>query len=273
MNNYNSYSNFNSSYIKNLNTNSFKLLLTKNKLNMKTLTKITVLLLVLFTTSSCFMEGITGIKGNRNVVSEDRTISNDFDVIKVQQGINLYLTQGNSTELNVEADENIIDLLITEVKNNELKVYFEKNVYRAKARNVYLTTNTISKIKTSSGASVKSENTLQIRTLDLDSSSGSSIKIYVNADEISSEASSGANIDIYGKTESFSANASSGSSIDADELKSIDAYAKASSGAHINVNVTGKLTANASSGGDIDFEGNPTSVNKDTSSGGSVSGS
>ncbi len=238
---------------------------------MKTLTKITAILVILFTTSSCFMESVTGIRGNGNVVSEDRTLNSEFDAIKVQQGINLYITQGSVADLNVEADENILDLLITEVKNGELKIYFDKNVYRAKERNVYLTINKISKIKASSGASVKSENTLQVSSLDLDSSSGSSIKVYVNADEISSEASSGANIDIYGETESFSANASSGSSIDADELKSIDAYAKASSGAHINVNVTGKLTANASSGGDIDFEGNPTHVNKDTSSGGSVS--
>jgi len=240
---------------------------------MKTLIKITAIFVILFTTSSCFIDGMTGIRGNGNVISEDRNINSDFDVIKVQQGINLYLTQGNSTELNVEADENILDLLITEVKNGELKVYFDKNVYRAKARNVYLTTNTISKIKTSSGASVKTENTLQVNSLDLDSSSGSSIKIYVNAEEVTSESSSGADIDIYGKTQTFSANASSGSSIDAGKLETVDAYAKASSGANIDVNVSGKFTANASSGGDIDFEGNPTNVDKDTSSGGSVSGS
>ncbi len=229
--------------------------------------------MVLFTTTSCFMDGLTGIRGNGNIISEDRTIHSDFDVIKVQQGISLYLTQGNSTTLNVEADENILDLLITEVKNNELKVYFEKNVYRAKARNVYLTTKDISEIRTSSGASVKSENTLHVNALDLNSSSGSSIKVYVNGTEISSEASSGANIDIYGKTTNFSANASSGSSIDADKLETVDAYVKASSGASIDVNATGKLTAKASSGGAIDFVGNPTNVNKDTSSGGSVSGS
>ncbi len=240
---------------------------------MKIVTKITVILLLLFTTSSCFLDGITGIIGNGNVISEDRTISSNFDVIKVQQGINLYLTQGNKTEINVEADENILDLLITEVKNGELKVYFDKNVNRAKKRNVYLTTNTIAKIKTSSGASVKSENTLQVTSLDLDSSSGSSIKIHVNATEITSESSSGSDIDIFGNTETFSANASSGSSIDADELEAVDVYAKVSSGANINVNVTGKLTAKASSGGDIDYEGNPKDVNKDTSSGGSVSGS
>jgi hypothetical protein len=240
---------------------------------MKTLTKITALFLLLISTTSCFMDGITGIKGNRNVVSEDRTISSDFENIKVQQGINLYITQDNSTEIKVEADENIIDLLITEVQNNELKIYFEKNVYRAKARNVFLSTGNIKKIRASSGASVKSENTIQTNSLDLDASSGSSMKIYVNAEEVTTEASSGANINVYGKSTTFSGRASSGSGIDADELESVDAYTKASSGANINVNVTGKLTAKASSGGDIDYEGNPTSVNKDTSSGGSVSGS
>ncbi len=239
---------------------------------MKTLTKIIAILVILLTTSSCFVDGIMGIRGNRKVVSEDRTISSNFDVIRVQQGIHLYLTQDNSTNIEVEADENIIDLLITEVKNNELKVYFDKNVYKAKARNVYLSTDDISRIKTSSGAHVKSENTLRVSTLDLDASSGSSIKVYVHADEVTSESSSGANIDVFGKTKLFSARASSGSSIDADELETIDAYAKASSGADINVNVSGKLTAKASSGGDIDYEGNPKDINKNTSSGGSVSG-
>jgi hypothetical protein len=241
---------------------------------MKTILKYTAILLVLCTTTtSCFMDGITGIKGNRNVVSEDRSIDSDFETIKVQQGITVFLTQEDATELKVEADENIIDLLITEVRDNELKIYFEKNVYRAKARNVYLTTNSISNIKTSSGASVKSENSIQTSKLSLRSSSGSSIRVSVNAEEVTSDASSGANIRIEGKTNSFSASASSGSSIDADKLESTNAYSKASSGANIDLNVTGTLTAKASSGGDIDYEGSPSDVNKNTSSGGSVSGS
>jgi hypothetical protein len=76
----------------------------------------------------------------------------------------------------------------------------------------------------------------------------------------------------FGKSQMFSANSSSGSSINAKELKTVSARAKASSGANIDVNVTGKLTANASSGGDIDYEGSPETVDKNTSSGGSVSG-
>ena len=240
---------------------------------MKALTKITAMLLLLISTTSCFVDGFTGIKGNRNVVSEDRTISDNFDEIKVQQGIQLFITQDNTTKIKIEADENIIDLLITEVKDNELKIYFEKNVNKAKSRNVYLTANEISKIRTSSGAMIKTENTLETNTLELDSSSGSSIKVTVNASEIISSSSSGSNIHVYGKTKSFSASASSGSSIDADKLETINTTAKVSSGANIDVNVSGKLVAKASSGGSIDYEGNPTEVNKDTSSGGSVSGS
>ena len=243
---------------------------------MKTLIKITVLittyLLILFTTTSCFVEGMTGIKGSNVVVSEERTISSNFETIDVQQGINVYVTQGNSTSISVEADDNIIDLLVTEVKNNELKIYFEKNVYKAKAKNVFLTASTINQIKTSSGALVKSENTIQTNTLDLDSSSGSSIKIRVSANEVISETSSGSNMKIEGKTTKFSASSSSGSSINASNLKTVDAYAKASSGAQIDVNVSGELRAKASSGGDIDYEGNPSKIDKDTSSGGSVSG-
>lgn len=240
---------------------------------MKSLIKLTTFLLLLVTTTSCFMDGLTGIKGNGEVVSEDRTISSNFNEIKVQQGIQVYITQGNSTELKVEADENIIDILRTEVKNNKLNIYFDKNVYKASSRKVYLTTSDISKIETSSGASVKTENTIETTILELDSSSGSAIKMYVNADEISSSSSSGATINIYGKSKEFSAMASSGSSIDADKLETINATAKVSSGANIDLNVSGKLIAKASSGGDIDYEGNPTEVNKDTSSGGSVSGS
>lgn len=240
---------------------------------MKTLIKLTTLLLLLVTTTSCFMDVLGGIKGNGEVVSEDRTISSNFSEIIVQQGIQVYLTQGNSTSLKVEADENILDILRTEVKNNQLKIYFDKNVYKASSKNVYVTANNITKIETSSGAAVKTENTIDTKSLNLDSSSGSYIKIYVNADNISSSSSSGAGIHIYGKSKQFSASASSGSSIDADKLETINTTAQASSGANINVNVTGKLTANASSGGDIDYEGSPTQINKNTSSGGSISGS
>ena len=131
---------------------------------MRTLLKITLMFFLLFSTTSCWLDNF-GIQGNRNVVSEHRKILSDFDAISVSQGITVYLTQGSDLDLTVEADENIIDILVTEVEGDMLKIYFEKNVNRAKARNVYLTVDKISQIKTTSGSHVKTDGIFKSKSI------------------------------------------------------------------------------------------------------------
>lgn len=232
--------------------------------------KLTLLLLLLVSTTSCFFDGF-GIQGNRNVVSEDRKISSDFEGLKVSEGITVYLSQGNNVDLSVEADENIIDLLVTEIKGDVLHIYFDKNVSRAKARNVYLTMNKIDEIKTSSGAHVRSEHELKSKTLVLKSSSGSSMKIELEAQEVEGHTSSGADMRISGTAESFQGSASSGSQIHARDLTTDKSNVDVSSGAGIYIHVEDELTAHASSGGHINYDGNPKVLNKSKSSGGSIS--
>jgi len=238
---------------------------------MKAFTKVLALTVLFFSTTSCFIDNFTGVKGNGNVISENRKIDADFDAIKVSQGIELQLTQSEDFSLNVEADENIMDLLKTEVKGNTLYVSFEKNVYRATSRKVYLSKAIINSLATSSGAHIVSENNLKSENLDLDASSGSFIKVKTTAHFVQCETSSGASMKVSGVTKSFKVSASSGSTIHADDLESENTTAKVSSGANIDVYASESLTAKASSGGDIDYAGNPKVINKDTSSGGSVS--
>lgn len=235
---------------------------------MKT-TKFAILLLILVTSTSCMFDGF-GIRGNGNVVSEDRKISSDFTEIKVSQGINVYLTQGNDIDLSVEVDENILDLLVTEVEGDVLKIYFDKNVNHA-TKNVFLTATKINSIRTSSGAHVKGENTIKTKSISLKSSSGSSMKLELNADNVEGSTSSGADMRLSGITRTFDGDASSGSRIDADNLQSEISKADVSSGANIDVHASEEITAHASSGGDIDYSGNPKTVAKSKSSGGSIS--
>ncbi|MCF6280443.1 MAG: DUF2807 domain-containing protein [Flavobacteriaceae bacterium] len=232
-------------------------------------TKITVLLLILITATSCMVGGF-GIQGNGDVISEDRNISSDFTAIKVSQGIQVYLTQGNNVDLSVEADENIMDLLVTEVEGDVLKIYFDKNVNRA-TKNVYLTAVDINNIKTSSGAHVKGKGVIKTTSLTLNSSSGSGLNLEINADNVDCNTSSGANMKLSGTTQTFDGNASSGSHIKANNLKSEISKSDVSSGASIRVHASEKITASASSGGSIDFYGNPKTVSKSKSSGGSIS--
>ncbi|QMU63924.1 MAG: DUF2807 domain-containing protein [Flavobacteriaceae bacterium] len=236
-----------------------------------TIKKLSIILFISVCISSCGMDMFNRIDGNRNVVTQKRKISDDFTKVKVSSGIDLYLTQGSKNELVVEADENLHDIIITEVENGRLTIYSEKNIWRAKAKKVYLTVTAIEALKATSGSDVYSKNMLKVKDFDLSVNSGADVNITVEADTITTSASSGADLKVSGEAHTHFSSASSGSSINAYALKSKNVTVKVSSGADINIYASETINARASSGGDIDYKGNPEIVNKKTSSGGSVS--
>lgn len=236
-----------------------------------TIKKLSVLLFLSVFLSSCGIDMFNRVDGNRNVITQKRKIHEDFTKVKVSTGLDLYIRQGDKVSLTVEADENLHDIIITEVDNGRLKIYSEKNIWRAKARKIYLTVTDIEELKATSGSDAYSENTLKVKDFELSVSSGADANITVDADNITTSASSGADLRVSGKANTHYSSASSGSSISAYGLKSRDVTVKVSSGADINIYASESINARASSGGDIDYRGNPENVNKKTSSGGSVS--
>ena len=235
---------------------------------MKILYKIIAITLLLVFASSCVING--GIRGNGNIETQKRNVSKDFTSIKVSQGIKVYLTTNERVSVNVEADENIIDLIETEVHDGVLKISLSKNVWRSNKRKVYVSASTITSIRTSSGASVRLENTLKADRLDLRASSGSDIRGTVRVSDLEADTSSGADIRLSGTAENFDARASSGSNIRAFDLEAEYVKAKASSGADIRVNASKDINARASSGGDVKYRGEAKRINSRKSVSGSV---
>ncbi len=235
------------------------------------ITKAFAFLFIVTVSTSCMLDGINSVSGNRNVISETRKINDDFTKIEIGQGIQLYITQDNDLSLVVKADENLHKLIKTEVINGVLKISSKRNIRRAKSKKIYLTALNINGIKATSGSDVVTENTINADIFDAHVSSGADARIDVNADSVNSSSSSGADLRLKGTTNYFSAKATSGSSIRAYGLKSKNATVKVNSGANIDVHAVESLTAKASSGGDIDYRGNPKKIDKNKSSGGSIS--
>ncbi|MGB2326303.1 MAG: head GIN domain-containing protein [Flavobacteriaceae bacterium] len=240
--------------------------------------------------SSCGLDMLNRIEGNNNVISIDRDIDENFTKVRVSTGIELIIDQGSEVSLTVEADENLHDIIITEVEDGKLKIYTEKNIWKSASKKVYLTVNTLEELKASSGSSIKTSNVLNATNLTIGSSSGASVNLDIKADNLNSKTSSGAsaNLDvnatnvvsdsssgstmkIKGEASTHETNASSGSSINAYRLVSKNVTAKVSSGASISVYASENINGRASSGGSISFEGDPKTVTKNTSSGGSIS--
>jgi hypothetical protein len=239
---------------------------------MKTLiTKAFAFLFIATLTTSCMIDGISSVTGNRNVITETRKINDDFTKIEVGQGIQLFITQSDDLSLVVKADENLHKLIRTEVKNGVLKISSKRNIRRAKSKKIYLSAPNINAIKATSGSDVVTENTIRADIFEVHVSSGADARIDINADTVNSSSSSGADLRIKGRANYYTAKATSGSSIRAYSLESKNATVKVNSGANIDVFVTESLTAKATSGGDIDYRGNPKKIDKKKSSGGSIS--
>ena len=257
---------------------------------MTTLTKIIVSTLLSLLFFSCnFDINLGGVVGNGHVVKETRTIDGPFDAIQASEGLNVYLTQNDSESIIVEADENLQDLIITEVSNNVLKIHTKKNIGSAASKKITVNFKNVSRITSDSGSNVYSINTIIAEELKLETSSGSDMVLDVNASKVYCSASSGSDleldvnslviechsssgsdIELTGKVTKLTAEASSGSDIKASDLLAESTEAIASSGSDISVNTSKELIASANSGGGISYYGNPEKVERNDSPSGSI---
>jgi hypothetical protein len=215
----------------------------------------------------------TVIAGNSDK-TETREVR-DFNAIKVSTGIDLYLKMGDTEAVKIVADDDIIDRLVTEVKDGTLRIYMKRGDWfdwgGNKTRKAYVTVKEIVAVDASSGSDVKTENTLEGESLKINASSGSDVNMDLYFKNVSLNTSSGSDARLSGKVKTFEAEASSGSDIKAQELESKICKVRVSSGSDATVSVSDELYAKASSGGDVRYYGNPTIKDIEESSGGDVS--
>lgn len=239
---------------------------------MTTLIKFIIATVLSLTLFSCNfdMNFNSGIRGNGEVITEDRTINEPFSSIKATEGLDVYLTQSDNQNVSVEADGNLHDLILTEVKDGVLRIHTKENIGKAASKKVHVSFKDISSITSTSGSDVYSTNTINVERLVLKSTSGSDMKLDVNTSVLNCKSTSGSDLRVSGKTIKLVAEATSGSDIKAADLMAESSQVKATSGADITVNTSKELTARATSGGDVKYYGNPEKVDKSDSSSGSI---
>ena len=239
---------------------------------MTTLTKFIVALILSLTLMSCHFDlgDSFGVRGNGDVETVERGISDNFTEIKISRGLDVYLTQSNEVSIEVQADSNLHDIIMTEVENNVLRIYADENISYASSRKVMVSFENIRKITATSGSDVYSTNTIKANNLELSTTSGSDMELDIDTDLVECSSTSGSDLRLSGKTNKLFARATSGSDIKAGNLKARTCEATATSGADIVVNTTLELYAKATSGADIKYHGNPEKVTKKDGVSGSV---
>ena len=224
--------------------------------------------MLVLTATSCIR--LTGVRGSGNVVTEERSVSG-FDKVAVSAGMNLYLEQGDKEYLKIEAEDNILQNITTEVNGGKLTIKFKNLLGNVSARepiNVYLTVIALKELYASSGVVIDSKE-INTESLKINISSGAEGEMALKADSINVSLSSGSTLKLSGIVESQKVNLSSGVDYRASDLVSKNAKINVSSGARAKVSVSANLDVNISSGASVEYSGTPAIVSN-ISSGGSL---
>lgn len=217
-----------------------------------------------------------GMNASSDDWKKDRTVSG-FTGLSVSSGIDVYLTQGNSEKLTLEAKGVDEDRVMSEVRNGTLKLYIERkgfsgwNFGRNTSVKAYVTFRQLTNLQASGGADVFGQGTLSFNDLNVEASGGSDVKLNLKAAKLNVEASGGADAILQGSARTLNANGSGGSDLDARKLTAEVCRANSSGGSDVYVNATQELSMQASGGSDIYYSGSAKVLSKSKSGGSDIS--
>ncbi|MBK8698819.1 MAG: DUF2807 domain-containing protein [Saprospiraceae bacterium] len=154
--------------------------------------------------------------------------------------------------------------LVTEVKGGQLKIKTNSNGWGgagAKAE-VKLYYTSLEEIEVSAGSTLNTREALKSRNLEIATSSGARATLLLECQILTVNAFFGSKANLIGTVkEKGSFEASSGAGIDASGLETAKVKAEASSGSSISVWAKDSLDADSSSGGRINYKGEPKEKN------------
>jgi hypothetical protein len=208
----------------------------------------------------CAVLGIASICPAASV-REKRDVTGQFRQINSSSGIAVHFTQGGAVKIEVEAEEDVIKNIITELRGETLVVKFKPGAgtkwnfrFNSSSVNVYVTAPELSAIEISGGARFNAER--------------------INSASFSISQSGGARSNISGLALSgkISISTSGGAAAVIESLECSGGELSTSGGASITAKVkcSGEIEASASGGARITLSGNAKTVEASASGGASV---
>jgi len=233
-----------------------------------------VLLILSLALAGCGMQNVgdsNTIRGSGKLASETRSVSG-FTRIAVQTAGWVKVTKGDTDSLVIDAEDNILPLLVSEVNGNQLVLHTRPNTsYNATRQiNYTITVKDLSEINVSSSADVQAGD-FQASTFNLVlSGSGNVTLASLQAASLGVEISGSGTAELLGGSAGgITANLHSSGNFRAAALESQTAQVSVSGSGTATVWARTNLTATLSGSGDLVYYGSPV-VNQNVSGSGRI---
>ena len=199
-----------------------------------------------------------GVDGKGPRVEKDLQLD-DFNGIRLTFSADVYLTPGRSQSVRVSAQQNIIDLLETEVDNGIWKIDTEENIDDHSKIKIYITVPEMDYVKLSGSGNIYTEGLFENngKAVEVGVSGSGDLQFRTNARSLSAAISGSGDIELKGSTDDISIRVSGSGDIDAIDLTARNCEVRISGSGNAKVHATQDLNVRVSGSGDVYYRGRP----------------
>jgi hypothetical protein len=236
--------------------------------------KLTTLSLVVLFTVSCSAQWGKKVNGNGKVVTIERS-TGDYDAVAISGWFDVDLVDGNEGDVSLKGEENLLEHIITEVKDGKLVIKVEKGINLKPStlkEGIHITVpvESINAVSLSGSGDIVGKKTIKTTSFHTSMSGSGDITLDLDASSISASMSGSGDINLSGSTTDLNVTISGSGDIKAYELEADNVDANVSGSADIKVTANERLKARVSGSGDIHYKGNPEKVDTKTSGSGDI---
>ncbi len=234
--------------------------------------KVLVIIVLIATAfSSCRLIGGKRVRGNGNVITQDRNVGN-FSGVRSHGFFDVYLTSGPTNSVRIEAEENIQQHIQTHLEGNVLKIETEDGIWLKPRRDVkvYITSPSLNEVKVYGSGNITSQSKITNRDkMQLGIYGSGDIKADINAPVVEADISGSGNINLAGEVKEFDGEINGSGDIKAADLKAEDTKVSINGSGSANIFASVKLDIAVRGSGDVRYSG-PAHVTSDIRGSGSV---
>jgi hypothetical protein len=229
-----------------------------------------LMVIVLLTSTSCSWRNV---RGNGNVTTQNRSEAN-FKSVKTAGSFDLYVTQGETHSIRIEAEENLMKYITTEVEGGVLRVRIRKgvNLRPRKDMKVFVTAPNFKDLGIAGSGNIISETELKSsENIEFTIAGSGDIRISsVDAPKVTVRISGSGSASITGQTRNSEFRIAGSGDIKCSELKSENTEVHIAGSGNVWTYCSQNLDVHIAGGGDVHYAGNPVNVKQKIAGSGSL---
>jgi hypothetical protein len=244
---------------------------------MKSVIKIFAIAALFMATGTFTFAGSTRLQTERGADVQDRKLSG-FHAVASTGSFDVVLKQGNTESVKVEADAEVINEIVTEVRNGTLLIHSKNthnwgNFWNNRNITIYVTAKNLNSIALTGSGNLKMENEFTADKIQLKLSGSGDFQGKINVKTVEVIISGSGDFKVAGKADESTIALSGSGDFDGSSLITKSTAIRISGSGDANIFASEKIDASVSGSGDIHYSGHPKSVSKIARGSGDISGS